>query len=70
MFKTSMLISDLYDYCNTYIAVKGRITVEGDNDDRASHKRPILKNNLPLRSCISKINNTFISNAEDLAIIM
>ena len=38
MFKTSMLISDLYDYCNTYIAVKGRITVEGDNDDRASHK--------------------------------
>ena len=64
MFKTSMLISDLYDYCNTYIAVKGRITVEGDNDDRASQKRPILKNNLPL------INNTFISNAEDLDIIM
>ena len=25
-----------------------------------------FKNNVPLRSCISKINSTFIDNAEDL----
>ena len=70
MFKTSVLRSDLCDYSDTYTVVKGRIIVEGDNDDRTSHKRPILKNNLPLRSCISKINNTFISNVEDLDIVM
>ena len=32
-FKTSMLRSDLGDYSNAYIVVKGRITVEGDNDN-------------------------------------
>ena len=30
----------------------------------------IFKNNAPFRSCISKINNTFIDNAEDLDIVM
>ena len=33
-FKTSGLTSDLCDYSNAYIVVKGRITVEGDNDDK------------------------------------
>ena len=30
--KTSMLRSDLYDFNDTYIVVKGDITLEGDND--------------------------------------
>ena len=30
----------------------------------------MLKNNAPLLWCISKINNTFIDNAEDLDIVM
>ena len=31
-FKTSMLRSDLCDYSDAYIVVKGTITVEGDNN--------------------------------------
>ena len=31
-FKTSMLRSDLHDYCGVYIVVKGDITVEGANN--------------------------------------
>ena len=34
-------------------------------NNRAS-KVLTFKNNVPLRSCISKINSTFIDNAEDL----
>ena len=33
-------------------------------------KKPSFKNNDPFRSCISKINNSFINHAEDLAIVM
>ena len=29
-----MLISDLCDYNDAYIVVKGTLTVEGDNDDK------------------------------------
>ena len=48
-----------------HIVVKGTITVEGDNYDKKA-----FSNNSPFRSCISKINNTFIDNAEDLNIVM
>ena len=34
------------------------------------NKKLTFKNNAPFRSCISKVNNTFIDNAEDLEIIM
>ena len=53
------------DYSDAYIAVKGRISVEENNVAKI-----ILKNNAPFRSCISKINNTFIDSAEDLCIVM
>ena len=33
-------------------------------------KKLTFKNNAPFRSCISKINNTFIDSAEDLDIVM
>ena len=33
-----MLVSDLYDYSDRYIAVKQRITVEGDSDAKTSKK--------------------------------
>ena len=69
-FKTSMLRSDLCDYSNAYIVVKGRITVEEDNDDKTNNKKLIFKNKAPFRSCISKINNAFIDNAEDLGFVM
>ena len=64
-FKLPMLRSDLCDYSDVYIAAKGKITVTGtDNADRS--KNLTFKNNLQVRSNISKINNTFIGNAEDL----
>ena len=65
-----MLISDLCDCNDAYIVVKGRIIVRGTNDANKINKKLIFKNNAPFRSCISKINNTFIDNAEDLDIVM
>ena len=55
---------------STYIVVKGTIIVEGDNDDKTRNKKLIFKNNASFRSCISKINNTFIESVEDLDIVM
>ena len=68
-FKTSMLRSDLCDFSDAYIVVKGTITVTNP-DNNAYDKKLALKNNVPFTSCISKINNTFIDNAEDLDIVM
>ena len=69
-FKTSMLRSDLYDYSHAYIVLKGRISVTGTNNANRRNKKLTFKNNAPFRSCITKINNTFIYNAEDLHIVM
>ena len=69
-FKTSMLKSDLCDYSDAYIVVKGTTIVEGINYTNKRNKKLIFKNNARFRSCISKINNTFIDNAEDLDIVM
>ena len=68
-FKSSMLRSDLCDLSDAYIVVKGTITVADSNND-AHDKRLVLKNNAPFTSCISKINNTLIHNAEDLHFVM
>ena len=69
-FKISMLRSDLCDYSDAYVVVKGKITVEGENDAKTRNKKVIFKNNAPFRSRISKINNAFTDNAEDLDIAM
>ena len=58
-FKTSMLRSDLCDFSDAFIVVKGRMSV-----------RSTIKNNTPFRFCISKINNICIYNPEDLDIVM
>ena len=50
MCKTSVLRSDLCDYSNGYIVVKGRITVEGTNDANKRNKKLIFKNDSPFRS--------------------
>ena len=72
-----MIRSDLYDYSDIYILVKGKITVtKGENNDAynnnndAYYKKLALKNNAPFISCISKINGILIDNAEDLDIVM
>ena len=64
-----MLRSDLCDYSDAYIIVKGRITVRGNNAKRIN-KKLTFKKNTPFRSYILKINNKLIENAEDLDIVM
>ena len=56
----------LCDYSAAYISVKGTITVESTNGVKKRVKKQIFRNNALLRSCISKINNTFLDNSEDL----
>ena len=68
-FKTSILRSDLCDYSDASIVVKVKITVT-DQDNDAYEKELTLTNVAPFSSCILKINNTLIDNAEDLNIVM
>ena len=65
-----MLRSDVCDYCNSNIVVKEAITLEGTNANNRTDKKLAFKNNHPFRSCISKINDTLIDNAEDLDFVM
>ena len=66
-----MLRSDLCDYSDAYILVKGTVTVSTDERDRDEMNRTLaFKNNAPFTSCISKINGALIENAEDLDIVM
>ena len=69
-FKTSMLRSDLFDFNDVYIVVKGTITVAGTTSGNRRNRPLAFKNNAPFTSCNSKINNTLIDNAEDLDIVM
>ena len=71
-FKTSMLRSDLCDYSDTYIVVKGTVNhlAAAANEDYKAGKDIAFKNNTTFRSSISIINSTLIDNAEDLIIAM
>ena len=69
IIKTPMLGSDLCNFSNAYIVVKGDITVtEPDNAKR--NKSIVFKSNVPYINCISKINGVQIDNAEDLDVVM
>ena len=68
--KTSILRSDLCDFSDAYIVLKGDITLEGDNDANKRNKDLAFKNNAPFINCISKINSVKIDNAEDLDVVM
>ena len=66
-----MLRSDSCDYSDVYIVAKKTITVERDNHPkRKINIKLIFNNNAAFRSWLSKINNTFIDNAEDLDVAM
>ena len=75
-FKTTMLRSNLCDYADSYILVKGTITITGAGDDAAARqaderdKEVTFKNCAPFTKCISRINNTDIDNAHDIDIVM
>ena len=68
-FKTPMLRSSLCDYLDAYILVKGTITVAGNNL-RDRQDRPLILNNAPFVSCITRINGELIEDADDLDIVM
>ena len=67
--KTPMLRSDLCDFSDAYIVVKGDITVTEPNNAKRN-KSVAFKNNAPFINCISKIHGVQIDSAEDLDIVM
>ena len=67
--KISLLRSDLCDYSDACIVVKGEITVTEPNND-AYDKKLAFNNNAWFICRISKINNTLIDNEEDLDLAM
>ena len=64
-----MVRSDLCDYSDGYIVVKGNIIVT-DSDNAKRNKATVFKNHAPFINCISKINGVKIDNAEDLDVVM
>ena len=76
-FKTLMLRSNLCDYSDTHILVKGTIMVRAlgvnNNANNIRDKRnrlAILKNNAPFVSCITRIKGELIEDVDDLDIVM
>ena len=69
---TPMLRSDLCDFSDAYIDVKGTITAEQNTDrNNDAHNKPIVfKSNTLFINCISKINGVLIDNAEGLDVVM
>ena len=75
-FKSTMLKSNLCDYADAYIFVKGRITISGAGDDATArqlderNKGVTFKNCAPFTKCITRTNNTDTNNAQDIDIVM
>ena len=75
-FKTKILRSNLCDYADACILVKGIITITGAGNDDATKqadqrdKGVTFKICAPVTKCISRINNTDIDNAQDIDIVM
>ena len=65
-----MFRSILCDYSDAYILINGIITVTGNNPRDRQNRPVILKNNAPFVSCITRINDELIEDAEDLDIVM
>ena len=64
-FKTAMLRSNLCDYEDSYIFVKGTITITGGRDNAGERHQDERG-----KGVIFKINNTDIYNAQDIDIVM
>ena len=75
-FKTTMLMSNLCDYADAYVLVKGTITITGAGADVAARqadetdKGVIFRNCVPFTKCISRISGTNIDNAQNIDIVM
>ena len=73
-FKTSVVRSNLSDFSDAYILVKGIITVPNTAAAGASvkttNKKVIFKNCAPFTGCITEINNTQIDDAQKIDVVM
>ena len=76
-FKAPMLRSNLCDYSDAYILVKGTIMVTAPGANNSvnnirdnKNTLLILKNNAPFVSCITRINGELIEDADDLDIVI
>ena len=71
-----MLRSNLCDYADAYILVKGTITITGAGYNDAAkqlderNKAEIFKNCAPFTKFISRINGSEINNAQSIDIVM
>ena len=68
-----MLRSDLCDFSDAYIVIKGDITLTKDADRGFIGIRNTslaFKNNAPFTNYILKINNVLIDSAENLYVVM
>ena len=68
--------SNICDYADAYILVKGTITITGAGEDATAkrlderNKGVIFQICEPFTKCISRISNTEIDNAKDINIVM
>ena len=73
-FKTLMLRSNLCDYSDAYILVKGTITAKNkaaqDQSHNDANRKVIFENCAPFTKCISRINNTQADDAHDIDVVM
>ena len=75
-FKATMLRSNLCDYADACILVKGTVAITGaGNNDPTKwaderDKGVTFKNCVPFTKCINRMNNTDIDNAQDIDIVM
>ena len=68
-----MIRSDLCDYSDAYIHVKGIITARNTGTTAASNNKNkimIFKNCAPFNNCISEIINTQVGDAHDIDVVM
>ena len=65
VYNTEILKSNLLDYYDSCILVRGDITVTA-----APQTQVVFKNCAPFTKCISKTNGTSINNAENLDLVM
>ena len=75
-YKTTMLRSNLCDFSDAYIFVKGSIKITGDGDNNAARQADERDKGVTFKKCApfvtytSRINNTEIGNAPDIDIVM
>ena len=65
IYNTEILKSNLCDYNNAYMLVRGNITIIGHQVTQVA-----FKNCAPFTKCITKIERTIIDYAEDLDVVM